>query len=177
MPARRPGRAREGEPCTDSEGCVTDTWCSNAADSPTGYRCVHAGPGISAGTCAPEAYVPRTASDHVCQALPSLGQTCADSAGTLDEYCAAGAWCDSRSNKCLARKKLGEGCNGSIGDCIEGLLCTEYTPQGFGTCLSFQSEGGSCSGQFERCVHGSECVGGVCRALETQGVYEKACAL
>jgi hypothetical protein len=177
MPARRPGRAREGEPCTDSEGCVTETWCTKAADSPTGYRCVHAGAGISAGTCAPEAYVPRTSGDHVCQALPGLNQGCADSSGTLDAYCAADTWCDSWTDTCLASKQLGESCSGSQGDCLAGLQCAEYTPQGPGTCLRYQSEGDSCSGKFERCVRGTACTAGVCRAPETQGVYEKACAL
>jgi len=107
--------AKEGEPCTVSDGCVDSSlYCSSSqicTKLPTlGTSCQ------GAGACAAGSYCDGT----TCAAYPPLGAACAQLNAFGDGICDPNALCSS--GVCIAKGAPGATCTTST-ECADGLLC------------------------------------------------------
>jgi hypothetical protein len=184
-PATPPPAAPQGKPvgapCTGTSDCMAGDYCDDVTGGTNfvcthlpaiGQMCTHAGQ-----YCADNAYCDDT--HNTCAALPTAGQACGLVRGS-PAACASGTFCDMSSGTatCNAPPKVGEVCVSGGPVCAPGTICS--CPVGSCAqkhCLAILEVGAACGDAGNACPPGSECSGGVCAAIDSQGLFAAACGM
>lgn len=132
--------------------------------------------------CQPGAFCTQ---DRRCEALPTVGMTCASAAlgeGITPE-CSPDTWCARTPDRplCSKRATRGGACDAQPGKlvvdrCVSGLVCACLDSGCLaGTCVEKTAEGAACGEPHTVCSLGTSCQGGVCVASGLQGTFRGAC--
>ena len=167
----------QGQACTSTDLC---DWYLECRADPAGVnRCL---PAAAAGqTCqyfCQEGYY-CTSDTHICAVAPGLGQGC--QVGPWN--CSIGLKCDdpsSSQSRCITPGQSGASCVAfsdlDQSSCAEGLrcVCADAKCSTPGTCRPTRDEGQPCDATTV-CLPGTNCVAGVCKGLDSQGLLEASC--
>jgi len=113
-----------------TNSCGSTAYCSNTTQVCTALP-GSGQPCLSAPSCVPGFYCPRTGTNPVCTPDPTLGQAC----NTFSLPCAPGTYC-GQTQTCAAQVADGGTCTPNLtGECDTGLVCnqrlTQCLPQGW----------------------------------------------
>ena len=166
-----------GDVCNVDPECPENAVCAVEADGV--WRCVALVPPGEAcelnAQCEPEAYC---STDRVCRPKPAEGAPC----GTRidgNNVCGEDLVCDSSASggRVCVIYSLAQPCEEGGLRCPPGDSCCTAADCAARRCLHVLFPGEPCGDADSQCHPGSECLGGVCEAIDSQGLFEQACGL